>query len=46
MNDLEAAPELKRLSPSLPLVMFTNFDTPQIINEALAAGIGAVVSKV
>jgi DNA-binding NarL/FixJ family response regulator len=33
MNGLEAARELKRMSPSLPLVMFTNFDTPQLTNE-------------
>jgi DNA-binding NarL/FixJ family response regulator len=45
MNGLQAARELKRLLPSLPLVMFTNFDTPQITNEALAVGVNAVVSK-
>jgi len=45
MNGLEAARELTRISPSLPLVMFTNFDTPQLTNEALSAGVRAVVPK-
>ena len=45
MNGLEAARVLKGLFPSLPLVMFTNFDTPQLTNEALSAGVSAVVSK-
>ena len=26
-------------------MMFTNFDTPQLTNEALSAGVSAVVSK-
>jgi hypothetical protein len=34
MNGLEAAHELKRMSPSLPLVMFTDFNLPQLINQA------------
>lgn len=45
MNGLEAARELKRLSPSLPLVMFTTFNTPSLIHEALSLGVSAVVSK-
>jgi DNA-binding NarL/FixJ family response regulator len=45
MNGLEAARELKRLVPSLPLVMFTNFTSPQLSKEALSAGVSAVVSK-
>jgi DNA-binding NarL/FixJ family response regulator len=45
MNGLDAARELRRLSPALPLVMFTNFSMPQFINEALLAGVRAVVSK-
>ena len=45
MNGLEAARALKRLFPSLPLVMFTTFTTPNLANEALTAGIRAVVSK-
>jgi DNA-binding NarL/FixJ family response regulator len=45
MNGLEAARELKRLSPSLPLIMFTNFNMPELTNQALAAGVRAIVSK-
>jgi DNA-binding NarL/FixJ family response regulator len=45
MNGLDAARELKRLLPSLPLVMFTNFNMPELTNEALSAGVRAVVSK-
>jgi DNA-binding NarL/FixJ family response regulator len=45
MNGLEAARELQRLLPSLPLVMFTNFTSPQLSKEALSAGVSAVVSK-
>jgi len=45
MNGLEAARELKRLLPSVPLVMFTSFQTPHLKREALAAGVSAVVSK-
>jgi DNA-binding NarL/FixJ family response regulator len=45
MNGLEAARELKRISPSLPLVMFTDFNLPQLTNQALSAGVSAVVSK-
>jgi len=45
MNGLDAARELHRLLPSLPLVMFTNFNMPQLTKEALSAGITAVVSK-
>jgi DNA-binding NarL/FixJ family response regulator len=45
MNGLEAARQLRRLFPSLPVVMFTMFDTPELADEALSAGISAVVSK-
>jgi DNA-binding NarL/FixJ family response regulator len=45
MNGLEAARELTRISPALPLVMFTNFDTPQLTDEALSAGVRTVVPK-
>jgi DNA-binding NarL/FixJ family response regulator len=45
MNGLEAARELRRLFPSLPLVMFTTFNTPKLSDEALSAGVRAVVSK-
>lgn len=45
MNGLEAARELTRLLPSVPLVMFTNFETARLKAEALSAGIRTVVSK-
>jgi DNA-binding NarL/FixJ family response regulator len=45
MNGLEAAHELKRLLPTMPLLMFTNFYSPHLEQEALRAGVGAVVSK-
>ena len=45
MNGLEAARELKRLLPSVPLLMFTNYGTDYLEKEALSAGVGAVVSK-
>ena|SRR5215467_5129101 len=45
MNGLEAARELNQLFPSVPLVMFTNFETDHLKQEALSAGIKAVVSK-
>lgn len=45
MNGLEAAKHLKRLLPQTPIVMFTIFDSLQIEQEALAAGIHSVMSK-
>ena len=45
MNGLEAARELKRLLPSMPLLMFTNYGTDYLEKEALSVGISAVVSK-
>jgi DNA-binding NarL/FixJ family response regulator len=45
MNGLEAARELKRLLPSLLLVMFTSFQTAHLTQEALSAGVSAIVSK-
>jgi DNA-binding NarL/FixJ family response regulator len=44
-NGLEAARELKRLFPSVALVMFTRFPTPHLKQEALSAGVSALVSK-
>jgi DNA-binding NarL/FixJ family response regulator len=44
-REIEAARELKRLLPSLRLVMFTTFNTPGLTDEALFAGVSAVVSK-
>jgi DNA-binding NarL/FixJ family response regulator len=45
MNGLEAAHELKRLLPTMPLLMFTNFYSAHLEKEALRAGVAAVVSK-
>jgi DNA-binding NarL/FixJ family response regulator len=45
MNGLQAARELKRIFPSIPLLMFTSFDSKQLKREALEAGISDVVSK-
>ena len=45
MNGLEATRELKSLLPSIPVLMFTNFDTPHVKQAALSAGVRAVVSK-
>jgi DNA-binding NarL/FixJ family response regulator len=45
MNGFEVARELKRTSPSVPVLMFTGFKTPSLESEALAAGCTAVVSK-
>jgi DNA-binding NarL/FixJ family response regulator len=45
MNGFQLARELKKVSPALPVVMFTGFKTPQLEKEALAAGCNAVVSK-
>lgn len=45
MNGFELARELKRTNPSVPLLMFTSFKTPQLEVQAIAAGCNAVVSK-
>jgi DNA-binding NarL/FixJ family response regulator len=45
LNGLEAARVLKPLLPSVPLLMFTNFDSGQLKRDALTAGVSAVVSK-
>src|SRR6266566_8312265 len=45
MNGLEAARELKRLNPSVQLLMFTSFKSPNLEKEAVAAGCTAVVEK-
>lgn len=45
MNGLDAAHELTRLLPGVPLVMFTNFETTHLKRAALSAGIRAIVSK-
>src|ERR1700730_17346205 len=44
-NGFEVARELKRTSPSVPVLMFTGFKTPSLESEAIAAGCTAVVSQ-
>lgn len=45
MNGFQAARELRRLMPHLPIVMFTTSKTAQLETEALAIGIRAVCFK-
>jgi CheY-like chemotaxis protein len=45
MNGLEAARELKRLRPSIPLLLFTSYVTPMLEADALTAGCFALLSK-
>ena len=45
MNGLEAARELRRLFPTLPLLMFSNFETTHLEREALDAGVSFLFSK-
>jgi DNA-binding NarL/FixJ family response regulator len=45
MNGLDAARELTRRLPSLPLLMFTNFESARLKQEALSAGVSTLVSK-
>ena len=45
MNGLEAARELTRLLPWVPLLLFTSYETPHLKQEALSAGIRTVMSK-
>jgi DNA-binding NarL/FixJ family response regulator len=45
MNGLDAAKELKRLMPAIPIVMFTTFASAHIANAARSAGADAFQSK-
>jgi DNA-binding NarL/FixJ family response regulator len=45
MNGLDAAKELKRLMPAVPIVMFTTFASAHIATAALAAGADAFQTK-
>lgn len=45
MNGLEAARAIKRIRPSLPVVLFTVFKDRFLEEEAFAAGISVVVAK-
>ncbi len=45
MNGFEAARELQRLLPKVPILMFTSFCDSDIERQALASGVTAVKSK-
>ena len=45
MNGLETARELRSRHWNSPVVLYTNFCTPQLNEEAIAAGCSAVASK-
>lgn len=45
LNGIEASKVLKQLMPATPLVMFTTFTDTHIKEEALAAGVHAVIDK-
>ena len=45
MNGLEAARELKRIFPEVPIIMYTSYASDALRDLALAAGIKMVVDK-
>jgi len=45
MNGFQAARELQRLLPKVPILMFTTFSNAQVEREALALGVSAVKAK-
>ncbi len=45
LGGMETAQTLKRLMPTIPVIMFTNFAKDQCLKEMLWAGIRQVVSK-
>lgn len=45
MNGIQVARELKRRSPAMPLLLFTNVNTEILADLAIASGVDAVVSK-
>jgi DNA-binding NarL/FixJ family response regulator len=45
MNGLETTRELKRLMPAARLLLFTTYVTPNLEQEAFAAGIHKVIAK-
>ncbi len=45
MNGLHAAREISQLLPSVPIVLYSMYATPQVELEAKKVGIRAVVSK-
>ena len=45
MNGLEAAPVLRRMLPTVPIILFTLHDNTTLQREAFSVGVSAVVSK-
>ena len=45
MNGLEAAPELRKLFPKIPIILFCLYGEEQLESEASRAGINLVLSK-
>jgi CheY-like chemotaxis protein len=45
MNGLQAATELRRILPSVPIILFTLYAAGVLEKEAYAAGITSIVSK-
>jgi DNA-binding NarL/FixJ family response regulator len=45
MDGLQAARELNRLMPAVPILMYTSFTSANLPAEALAAGVRKVASK-
>jgi CheY-like chemotaxis protein len=45
MNGLEAAPRLRKLFPSTPIILFTMYVTTQLKIEASKVGVNLVLSK-
>ncbi len=45
MNGFQAARELHRLLPRVPLLMYTSFSGSEVEHEALASGVTAIRSK-
>lgn len=46
LNGIEASRRIKRLLPSIPIVMFTTFTDSFLTKEALTAGVDAVIPKI
>jgi DNA-binding NarL/FixJ family response regulator len=46
LNGIEASRMIKRLLPSIPIVMFTTFTDSFLTKEALSAGVDAVIPKI
>ncbi len=45
MHGLEAAPVLRRMLPTVPIILFTLHDNKTLQREAFSVGVSAVVSK-